>query len=89
MSGGIHLRDLASGQHSSEKTPSPWRAVGDTVFNLTDLGIEPSPLTPRVMFLTFEFDQIAAIFISTIILQRTDFPNKVFTFMNAQLIRSN
>ena len=30
-SGGAHLRDLAPGQHSSEKTSKQWRAVGDTV----------------------------------------------------------
>ena len=29
-SGGIHLRDLAHGQHSSEETSQRWRAVGDT-----------------------------------------------------------
>ena len=39
-SGGIHLRGLAPGQHSSEKTSQRWRAVGDTVPNLTDPGIE-------------------------------------------------
>ena len=27
----IHLRDLVSGQHSSEETSQRWRAVGDTV----------------------------------------------------------
>ena len=30
-SGGIHLGDLASGQHNSEETSQRWRAVGDTV----------------------------------------------------------
>ena len=30
-SGGTHLRDLAPGQHSSEKTSQRWRAAGDTV----------------------------------------------------------
>ena len=31
MSGGTHLRVLASGQHSSKKTSQWWRAVDDTV----------------------------------------------------------
>ena len=30
-SGGIHLRSLASGQHSSEETSQRWRAVANTV----------------------------------------------------------
>ena len=30
-SGGAHLRGLAPGLHSSEKTSQRWRAVGDTV----------------------------------------------------------
>ena len=30
-SGGIHLRDLAPGKHSSEETSQRWEAVGDTV----------------------------------------------------------
>ena len=40
-SGGTHLRGLASGQHSAEKTSQRWRAVSDTVSDLTGLGIEP------------------------------------------------
>ena len=36
-----HLRCLAPEQHSSEETSPRWRAVGDTVFDLTGLGIEP------------------------------------------------
>ena len=31
-----HLRDLAPGQHGSKETLKRWRAVGDTVPNLTD-----------------------------------------------------
>ena len=34
-SGGIHLRGLAPGQHSSEDTSQRWRAVGDTVSDST------------------------------------------------------
>ena len=30
---GAHLRGLAPGQHSSEKTSQRWRVVGDTVSN--------------------------------------------------------
>ena len=40
-SDGANFRGLAPGQHSSEETSQRWRAVDDTVFNLTDLGIEP------------------------------------------------
>ena len=36
-SGGVHLLDLAPGQHSSEVV----RAIGDNVSNLTCQGIEP------------------------------------------------
>ena len=36
-SGGAHLRDLAPGLHSSEKTSQPWRHCVD----LTGPGIEP------------------------------------------------
>ena len=39
-SGGVHLRGLAAGQHSSEETSPQWRAVGDTVSNLTAPRIE-------------------------------------------------
>ena len=35
-----NLRDLASGQDSSEETSQRWRAAGDTAFDLTDLRIE-------------------------------------------------
>ena len=38
---GTHLRDLAPGQHSSEETLQRWRAVGDTVSNLTNQGFKP------------------------------------------------
>ena len=36
-----HLRSLASGQHSSEETSQRWRAIGDTMSDLTGSGIEP------------------------------------------------
>ena len=39
-SGGIHLRGLAPGQHSSKETSQWWRAVGDTVSDLTGQRIE-------------------------------------------------
>ena len=48
-SGGIHLRDLASEQHSSGETSQRWRAVGDTVIGLTGLGSEPKPPAPTPM----------------------------------------
>ena len=34
-SGEAHLRDLAPGQHSSEETSQRWRAVDNTVPDLT------------------------------------------------------
>ena len=39
-SGGVHLFSLAHGQHSYEETTQMWRAVGDTLSDLTGLGIE-------------------------------------------------
>ena len=49
---GVHLRSLAPGQHSSEERRQQWRAVGDTVFNLSGPGIEPRPTAPLLMPLT-------------------------------------
>ena len=40
-SGGAHLRGIAPGQLSSEETSQRWWAVGDTVIDLTDPGLEP------------------------------------------------
>ena len=40
MSSGIHLRGFAPGQYSSEETSQQWRAVGDTMANLTGPGIK-------------------------------------------------
>ena len=40
---------LSAGQYSSEETLQLWRAVGDTVFDLTDPGFEPRSLAPIVM----------------------------------------
>ena len=37
----IHLCGLAPGQHSSEETWQRWRAVDDTVFDLSGQGIKP------------------------------------------------
>ena len=39
-SDGAHLCVLAVGRHSSEVTSQLWRAVGDTVFDLTDAWFE-------------------------------------------------
>ena len=39
-SGGAHLCGFGPGRHSSEETSQRWRAVGDAVSDLTDLGIE-------------------------------------------------
>ena len=43
-SGGVHLRDLVHEQDSCEETSPGWRAVSDTVSDLTGLGIEPPNL---------------------------------------------
>ena len=40
-SGEAYLCDLAPGQYSSDETSQRWRAVGDTVIDLTSLEIEP------------------------------------------------
>ena len=39
--GGGHLSGLAPGQHSSEEISQRWRAVGNTVYDLTGPGMEP------------------------------------------------
>ena len=39
-SSGAHLRCFALEQHSSEETSKRWQAVGDTVSDLTEPGIE-------------------------------------------------
>ena len=47
-SGGAHLRNLAPEQlHNYEETPQRWRAVGDTVSNLTRESNprHPAPIT--------------------------------------------
>ena len=41
-----HLRDLASGQHSSEETSQWWRAVGDSVSALTESKISHTYTSP-------------------------------------------
>ena len=51
-SGGIHLRGLGPGQHSSEETSQQWRAIGDTVSNLTDRESNPRPLASIAMSLS-------------------------------------
>ena len=51
-SGGIHLRVLAPGQHSSEETSQQWRTGGATVSDLTGVEIEPLTPAPLAMFLT-------------------------------------
>ena len=40
-SGGIHLRGLAPGQHSSEETSQRWRVIGNAVSDLTSPVIDP------------------------------------------------
>ena len=41
MSDGARLRGPAPAQHGSEKMSKRWRAVGDTVSDLTEPGIKP------------------------------------------------
>ena len=43
---GAHLRGLAPGQHSSEEMSQRWRAVGDTVSDLTGRESNPRPPAP-------------------------------------------
>ena len=45
-SGGAYLRGLAPKQHSSEETSQRWRAVDDTVYDLTVPGIKPQTSRP-------------------------------------------
>ena len=45
MSGGIHLRDLAPEQHSSEEISQRWRVHGNTASDLTGPGIESEILS--------------------------------------------
>ena len=40
-SDGAYFRGLALGQHSSKETPKQWRAVSDTVSEMTGPGFEP------------------------------------------------
>ena len=54
MSGESHLRCFAPGQHSSEETSQRWRAVGDTVSDLTRAGIEPQTSRTDSVRLTTE-----------------------------------
>ena len=53
-SGEDHLRGLAPGQHSSEKTSQRWGAVGDTVFDLADPKFEPPTFRTYSIALTAE-----------------------------------
>ena len=59
---GAHLRGLAPKQHSSEETSQRWRAVGDTVPDLTGPGIELRPRAPIALSsTTMPTDQLARI----------------------------
>ena len=40
-SGEAHLRGLAPGQHNSEEPSKLWRAVGDSMSDLTDQEFKP------------------------------------------------
>ena len=42
-SGGIHLRDLALGQHSSDETSQRWRPLGNTVSDFIARKSNPRP----------------------------------------------
>ena len=41
ISGGVHLRGVVPGQHSSEETSQRWPAVSDTLADFIGPGIEP------------------------------------------------
>ena len=49
-----HVRGLALGQHSSEEMSRWWRAVGETVFDLTGREIEPQAFRPNSVRLITE-----------------------------------
>ena len=51
-SGGVHIRGLVPGQHSSDETSQRWRAVGDTASDLSCLGDEPRPPAPLAISTT-------------------------------------
>ena len=40
-SGGVNLRGLTSRQHSNDETLQRWPAVGDIVYDLTGVGVDP------------------------------------------------
>ena len=50
-SGGIHLRGLAPGQHSSEETLLRWRVAADFESYSDGLGFEPVPSAPIAVVL--------------------------------------
>ena len=50
-SGGAHLRGLTPGLRSSEETSQRWRAVGDTVYDLTGAEIKTRTSSPIAMSL--------------------------------------
>ena len=52
--GGIHIRSLATGQHSSKETSQWWGTVGDTVCDSTDPGLEPQTFRTYSNVLTTE-----------------------------------
>ena len=66
-SGGVHLRGLAPGQHSSEETSQHLRAVSGTKSDLTGMGIKPqNSCTGRDVFIRFiflNFNKLAVIFL--------------------------
>ena len=57
MSGGIHLRGLAPGQHSSEKESEGWQAVGDTASDLIDPEIDPQTYRVYDVLNHYPFDK--------------------------------
>ena len=56
--GGIHLRGLASDQHSSEEPWQRWRAVDDAVLDLTGPGVEPTTSCTNSDVLQYRSNQV-------------------------------
>ena len=61
--GRANLRDLTPVQHSSEETSQRWRAVSDTVSDLTDPGFEPQ--TSRTESVSFKHDESKLVILNT------------------------
>ena len=58
-----HLSGLAPGLYHSDETSHEWRAVGDAVENLNDMGIEPQTSRTDIVVLNNRANQPVYVFI--------------------------